>query len=192
MLSSVDRNCQIINLLKLLSTFDRNCQKHVHPRQAQSDDSAQSPQQNEETYNPPNRLSKKVFDLAKDPSGITLPAKLRPRDNVADHDKIECQLDADGLEDLDQSRVRGNFILNLNLVEKHFNERVNIHRQRNPQCNGLIVSNPNNSQKVGWAYASTLHCLKCGFETQKLTQHQQSAVNVCHSPNGRISCLKGK
>ena len=109
-------------------------------------------------------MSKKVFDLAKDPSGVTLPTKLRPRDNVADHDKLECQLD------LDQSRVRENFILVLHLVEKHFNESIIIHRQRNPQCNGLVVSNPNNSQKVGWAYASTLHCQKCGFETQKLTQ----------------------
>ena len=150
-------------------TSSKNPSNGHQNRRAQSD--AQSPQTgNEDTYNPPIRLSKKVFDLAKDTSdGVILPTRLRPRDSVEDHD----QLDAD--EDLliNQSRVTGNFILNLNLVEEHFNESINVHRQQHPQCNGLIVSNPTNSTKVGWAYASTLHCMTCEFETQKLKFYEE-------------------
>lgn len=123
----------------------------------------------EEIYSTPVRLPQELFELAKDTTSCILPGRLRPTKR-----KLSCELNRPSGSDAGEP-IRGNFILNLSLVEEHFNEAVKQHLSTYPDCNGIIRAFAETSEQFGWGFASSLRCtnLKCGFETPKLKFYEE-------------------
>ena len=139
----------------------------------------------EEIYSMPVRLPQQLFELAKDSTSCILPGRLRPTKT-----KLSCELDRPTGSDAGE-RITGNFILNLSLVEEHFNEAVKQHLSTYPDCNGIITASADKSEQFGWGFASSLRCtnLKCSFETLKLKfyEEEEEKAGVCGRRSAKIN-----
>jgi hypothetical protein len=130
----------------------------VHVREAEVDGCL--------AYNPQQRLTREVFDLAKLPNGTdgrptTLPSRLRPTDTS------KCELERKEECERKEERLDGNIIANLRLVEDHFNSGIRNHMAQYPFCQGKIVVSSTKYTKCGWGFSAVLCCTICEYETPK-------------------------
>ena len=124
------------------------------------------------TYTAPMRLCPEIFELEKHPNdeNQVLPSRLRPRQ------RSPCELET--VDKLNNVRLQGNFIMNMRLVEDHFNDAIVQHIASHPSCKGKITADPTQITKCGWVIASVLHCRVCRFETAKCKFYEEEDGKV--------------
>ena len=54
------------------------------------------------------------------------------------------------------------------MLKKHFNDAIRLHLKNSSKCDGNVTFNAENIIKTGLGLRTSLHCKKCGFQTDNL------------------------